>query len=188
MWHWLHMLYLWLKTERVCVCVCVPASSCVLRAHLQISWASWPSPVLTGNQSVSNRKWMKISCENSLTLLSVSVWSCPLYIAEHWRHQLLCDIKAQEERCGASLCLLTPTAAPNLTPFNYASFSQGESTWCNLYHRMTVCMWCDSVDSMWKKVCIDIACLCVFLCAHCMVCMHENMCACGKIEIVSPVT
>lgn len=27
-----------------------------------------------------------------------------------------------------------------------------------------------------------------FVCAYCVVCMHANMCACGKIEMVSPVT
>lgn len=96
-------------------------------------WHILEWPFLTGNQSVTNRKWKKISCENNLTLLSVSAWSRTLYIAPHWWHWLLRDIKAQEERwvCGGSLTPLPVCwhhCYSNCTLFNLAYSSKGVST------------------------------------------------------------
>lgn len=47
---------------------------------------------------------------------------------------------------------------------------------------------CNCVVAPQNNLCIEIACLCEHENAYCVVCMHANMCACGKIEIVSPVT
>lgn len=135
-----------------------------MRVHLHIS----ERPFFTDNQSVNNREWKKISCENSLTLLSVSVWSCPLYIAPHWRRWLLCGIKTPEERwaCGAPLQHPSLSAHSHRYPYpsssNHARLS-GVPTVPDAFYNVYVTV---LLFVQYANVCIAIVCLCMHLCVH----------------------
>lgn len=93
---------------------------------------------------------------------SVSMWRRPLYIAAHWWRKTLCNIKTSEMDVRSLLML--------------AAALKGALTWC------TVQLQCN-VYTVW-------VCMNAFgtVCAYTVVYTYTNMCACGKIEIVSPVT